>query len=146
MLIKKLVRFYKILESIVIDRGFLFNLDFYFSLYYVLKIKRKFFIVFYFQIDDQIKRQNNIIKQYFRVHVNFTQDNWIFLLSIIEFVYNSVEHISIVILFFEININYNSRKYYKKKSNSKFKALAILNHAKKLQRVNNTLRNTLRFT
>ena len=75
ILIKKLVRFHKILESIIIDRDSLFNLNFYFSLCYVLKIKRKLFIVFHSQIDDQIERQNSTMKQYFRAHVNFTQNN-----------------------------------------------------------------------
>ena len=145
MLIKKLVRFHEILESIVIDRDSLFNSSFYFSLYYVLKIKRKLFIIFYSQINDQIERQNSIMEQYLRAHVNFTQNNWVSLFSITKFVYNSVEHVSITMSLFEINIDYNSRKCYKKKSNSKFKAPTILNHAKKLQRVNNTLRDILRF-
>ena len=75
VIIKKIVKFHDVLKFIIIDRDFLFTSKFYFSFCYVLKIKRKLFTTFHFQIDDQTKRQNNIMKQYLRVHVNFTQND-----------------------------------------------------------------------
>ena len=73
--IREIVKFHDVSIFIIIDHEFLFTSTFYFSLCYVLKIKRKFFTIFHFQIDDQTKRQNNIMKQYLRAYVNFAQNN-----------------------------------------------------------------------
>ena len=75
VIIKKIVKYHDVSKFIMTDRDFLFISRFYSSLCYVLKIKRKLFTIFYFQIDDQTKRQNNIMKQYLRIHVNFTQND-----------------------------------------------------------------------
>ena len=56
VIIKKIIKFHDVSKFIIIDRDFLFTSKFYNSLYYVLKIKRKLFIVFHFQIDNQMKR------------------------------------------------------------------------------------------
>ena len=64
--IKKLIRHHDVLKFIVTNREFLFNVDFHFSLCYVLKIKRKLFTIFYSQTNDQTKRQFSCSK-WFRV-------------------------------------------------------------------------------
>ena len=56
---------------IVTNKGLLFIFKFWLLLYYFFDIKLKLSTAFYPQIDDQIKRQNSIIKVYSRVFVNF---------------------------------------------------------------------------
>ena len=63
-----------------------------------------------------------------------------------KFVYNNAKHAFINMLFFETNINYNSRKCYEKKSNSKQKTFVALNYAHELRRVNDVLRETMKST
>ena len=53
-----------------------------------------------------------------------------------KFIYNNAKHAFINMSLFETNINYNSRKCYEKKSNSKQKTFVALNYAYELRRVN----------
>ena len=75
VLIKEIIRYHELSTSIIIDRDSLFTSEYYSFLCYTLKIKKKTFTTFHSQIDEQTKRQNNIMKQYLRTYVNFAQDN-----------------------------------------------------------------------
>ena len=66
-----------------------------------------------------------------------------FFLFITKFAYNNASHTFTNVSFFEINIEYNSKKCYEEKSNFKFKASATLNQAKKFQRIDNVFRQIL---
>ena len=46
------------------------------------------------------------MKQYFRIYVNFEQNDWIILLFIIEFIYNNNINALINCSSFEINLNF----------------------------------------
>ena len=61
--IKEIIRYHEFFTIIIIDRDSLFTFEYYSFLYYALKIKKKTFTTFHSQIDEQTKRQNNIIKQ-----------------------------------------------------------------------------------
>ena len=71
VLIREIIRYHELSTSIIIDRDSLFTFEYYSFLCYALKIKKKTFTTFYSQIHKQTKRQNNIMKQYFRTYVNF---------------------------------------------------------------------------
>ena len=45
---KKIIKFYDIFASMIIDRNTIFTSKFYFILIYYLKIKHKFSTIFYF--------------------------------------------------------------------------------------------------
>ena len=75
VLIKEIIRYHELTTFIIIDRDSLFTFEYYSFLCYALKIKKKTSTAFHSQIDEQTKRQNNIMKQYFRAYVNFVQDN-----------------------------------------------------------------------
>ncbi len=49
-------------------------------------------IVFRFQTDEQTKRQNQTLKQYLKIYVNYQQNNWARLLFVIEYAYNNNWH------------------------------------------------------
>ena len=126
VLIKEIIQYHEFFSSIIIDRDSLFTSE-YFFLCYILKIKKKTFTTFYSQINEQTKRQNNIMKQYFRTYVNFAQNNWVFLFFMIEFAYNNANNVSIDILLFKINLNYNFRMIFEKNFDFKFRIFVALN-------------------
>ena len=72
---KKIIKFHDIFASMIIDRNTIFISKFYFTLIYCLKIKHKLLTIFYFQINDQTKKLNVFMKQYFRIYVNFEQND-----------------------------------------------------------------------
>ena len=130
--IRELVRIHDLLESIIIDKNLVFTSKYWSTLCYALKIKTKLFIAFHSQIDNQTKRQNNIMKQYFRFYINFEQNNWIKLLSIIEFVYNNVINAFTNTTFFETNQNYYSRMFFENNQKKKVKSMFAKNNVKHL--------------
>jgi hypothetical protein len=46
-------------------------------------------VVFHSKTNDQTKRQNKTLKQYFRCYVNYQQNDWTKWLSVVEYVYNN---------------------------------------------------------
>ena len=103
----------------------LFNSKFWLLLYYFLGIKNKLFRAFYPQTDGQTERQNNTIKTYLRVFINFEQNDWPRLLLIAEFAYNNTKNTSIGHILFELNCGYHLRMSYKKKVNFRFKSKSV---------------------
>ena len=79
-------------ENIMNDKNFVFINAFWSILCYHSKIKRRLNIVFHFQTNDLIERQNQILKHYLRIFVDDEQTQWTNHLSLIEFVYNNVRH------------------------------------------------------
>ena len=98
--------YFENVKNIVSNKDNLFTSDFWSTLCYRTRIKRKLSIVFHFQIDEQIERQNQILKHYLRCYCNCKQNNWDSLLSLIQFVYNYVKHASIELNSFEIAFDY----------------------------------------
>ena len=86
---------HEMMRSIISNREFLFTNNFWFTLCWNLRAKRKFSIVFHSQTDEQTERQNAVLEYYLRVYCNFKQNNWSKLLSMTQFVYNNSKHSSI---------------------------------------------------
>ena len=72
---------------------------------------------FYFQIDDQTKRQNQTLKYFFRVYCNDEQINWIVLLSLTEFVYQNAVQSTLNKNSFFCMYDYNSKIRYEIENN-----------------------------
>ncbi len=97
-------------KFIIFDRESLFTFNFWSNFCYHLRIKIRLNIVFYFQINEQTKRQNQTLKQYLKIYINYQQNNWTRLLFMIEYVYNNNWHNiikmnSFVILYRDDNIS-----------------------------------------
>ena len=75
ILIREVIRLHEFSSSITTNQNSIFTSKYHDALCYVLKIKFKLFIIYYFQTNDQTKRQNSIMKQYFKIFVNFEQNN-----------------------------------------------------------------------
>ena len=69
-------------------------------------IKVVIFIAYYLQTDGQTERLNQILEQYLRHYINYIQNNWVLLLLIMQFVYNTTLQKGIGILLFKANYGY----------------------------------------
>ena len=69
----------------------------------MLGIETKLSIAFYPQIDRQIERINQELKQYLRMYINYRQNNQSEWLATIEFVFNNKVHTATKSLLFKVN-------------------------------------------
>ena len=104
---------YKSSNNIVFDKKNLFTSNFWSILCYCAKIKRRLNIAFYSQIDEQIERQNQILKQYLRCYCNYKQNNWVALFCLIQFVYNNAKYTFTKLLLFKVVLNYELKFNWK---------------------------------
>ena len=98
--------------NIMNDRNFVFINAFWFSICYHARIKRRLNIVFYFQTNNLIERQNQIFETYLRIFVDAKQTIWINMLFMIEFVYNNVTHFFTNVSFYYFMYNYHFEIHY----------------------------------
>lgn len=76
-------------EEIISDRDKLFTSKFWQSLMAQLGTNHKLSTAFHPQTDGQTERLNQTLEQYLRSYVNKQQDNWVELLPLAQFAYNS---------------------------------------------------------
>ena len=95
LLWRKFVCRHEMMRNIISNRKFLFTNNFWFTLCWNLKTKRKLNIVFHSQTNEQTEKQNAVFEHYLRMYCNFKQNNWSKLLFMTQFVYNNSKHSSI---------------------------------------------------
>ena len=100
---------YDLFEFFVFDRDTQFTFDVWRHFCQMLRVDVKYFIAYYFEIDEQIERFNVIMKHYFRTFVNYMQNDWIKWLLDVEFAINNVFSIIIFVSLFLINSSQNFR-------------------------------------
>ena len=76
-------------EEIISDRDKLFTSRFWKSLMDQLGVKHKLSTAYHPQTDGQTERLNQTMEQYLRCFVNYQQNNWVKLLPMAQFAYNS---------------------------------------------------------
>lgn len=76
-------------KEIISDRDKLFTSKFWTSLTRQLGSKQKMSTSYHPQTDGQTERINQIVEQYLRFYLNYQQDNWVELLPLAQFAYNS---------------------------------------------------------
>jgi hypothetical protein len=89
-------------QEVVSDRGPQFTSEFWAELLYQLKVERKLSTAFHPQTDGQTERNNSTIEQYIRCYTNYEQDDWVRLIPLAEFAYNSAKHSSTGMAPFEV--------------------------------------------
>ena len=109
VIIDVVVRHHGLPDSIVTNRGSLFTLKFWSSLCYFLGIKRRLSTAFHPQTDGQTERQNSTMEAYLQAFVNFEQNDWARLLSMVEVAYNNAKNASTGHTSFELNCGYYPR-------------------------------------
>jgi hypothetical protein len=81
--------YYGLLDDSISDRGSQFILEFWQSLFKILKVKIKLSSTYHPQTNGQIESDNQILEQYLHCTINKHQDNWTKLLLLAKFVYNN---------------------------------------------------------
>ena len=76
-------------DDIISDRGTHFTSKFWQSLLKILQVKIKLSSAYHPQTDSQTERVNQVLEQYLQYSINYHQDNWVDLLSLMEFAYNN---------------------------------------------------------
>lgn len=76
-------------DEIISDRDKLFTSHFWTTLTASLGTKAKLSTAFHPQTDGQTERLNQTLEQYLRCYVNYRQTNWVQLLPLAQFAYNS---------------------------------------------------------
>jgi len=105
---------------------------------YHLLIKWKLSIAFHSCIDDQIKRQNQILETYLQAYCNNVQNNWVHLLAMTEFFYNNSVYIATSITSFFAIIERHSRMKFSVKNHLK-KSESVMNYAMRMKRLHKNL-------
>jgi len=78
-------------DKIVSDRDKLVIFKFWQSLTWQLGSKHKLFTTAHSQTDGQIEQTNQTLKQYLHCYINYQQNNWVELLPLAQFAYNSTK-------------------------------------------------------
>jgi len=138
LFLDKVVWYHKAFDDIVFDRDFVFTSYFWTSLCYHLLIKWKLSIVFHSCIDDQIKKQNQTLKTYLQAYCNDVQNNWVYLLIMIEFFYNNSVYIATSITSFFAITEKHSRMKFSIKNHLK-KSESIMNYTTRMKRLHKNL-------
>ena len=80
---------HKVFTEIISDKNMWFRSKFWQILTALKKIKTKINTTEHSQTNDQIKKLNQIMKQYLKCYMNYQQNNWIELLLTAQFTYNN---------------------------------------------------------
>jgi hypothetical protein len=98
-------------EDIISDRDKLFTSKFWKSLMALLGTNHKLSTAFHPQTDGQTERLNQTLEQYLRSYVNHQQDNWVQILPIAQFAYNSAMAEATKVSPFFANYGYQPEAY-----------------------------------
>ena len=112
MLLHYVFRIYDLLFSIISNRNDKFVSRVWKIFCKRLKIKYKLFIVFQFQIDNQIERTNQNVEIRLRQYYNYRQDDWIDWINIMKFADNNDVFVITKLISFFINKNYHFRMIF----------------------------------
>jgi len=87
--LRMIVANHELSDEIISNRDKLFTLKFWKSLMNQLKIHHKLFAAYHSQMNEQMKRMNQTLKQYLRCYINYRQNDWVQLLSVAQLIFNS---------------------------------------------------------
>ncbi len=87
--LRMIVANHELSDEIISDRNKLFTLKFWKSLVNQLKIHHKLLTAYHSQMNEQMKRMNQTLKQYLRCYINYRQNDWVQLLSVAQLTFNS---------------------------------------------------------
>jgi hypothetical protein len=97
---------HSVLEEVISDRDKLFTSKFWAALAAYIGMKRKLTTAFHPQTNGGNERMNQVVEAYLRCYVNYEQNNWVPLLPIAQFSYNSSVTETTQISLFRANYRY----------------------------------------
>src|SRR2546430_14556188 len=98
-------------KTVISDRGTIMNSKFWKTLTVRLGIQWKPSTAYHPQTDGQPEQLNQTLEQYLRCYVDQEQDNWVSLLPLAQFAYNSAESSTTKMSPFYANYGYNPEPY-----------------------------------
>ena len=87
--LRNIVSLHGMPREIISDRGSVFVSKFWQGLITQLGVQHKLSTAYHPQTDGQTERLNQTLEQYLRSYVNYQQDDWVGLLPLAQFAYNS---------------------------------------------------------
>ena len=99
---------YRFSDIIISDHDFQFISNFWKKFCKILDTKLKLSTAHHFQINDQTEIINQHIIQHLCSYVNYYQNDWSKLLSIVNFAAVTLSHESTNLFFFKMKLNYES--------------------------------------
>ena len=92
LLVEHLFTRFGVPNNMISDRGLLFTSKFWRNVSEILKFDHNLSTAFHPQTDGQTERVNQELEHFLRCYLNFTQDNWVQLLQMANYAYNSNIH------------------------------------------------------
>ncbi len=87
--LRMIIANHELSDEIILNKDKLFTLKFWKLLMNQLEIHHKLFTAYHLQMNKQMKRMNQTLKQYLRCYINYRQNDWVQLLSIAQLTFNS---------------------------------------------------------
>jgi len=115
-------KLHRLPESIISDRGVQFAVEMMKELNHLLGIQTKLSTAYHSQIDGQIERINQELKQYLRVFIDHRQEQWPDWLGTAEFAYNNKIYATTKILPFKANYGQDPRMGFEERRKEKYEA------------------------
>jgi len=109
-------------ESIVLDRGMQFTVGIIKELNKLLGIQTKLSTAYHPQINRQIERINQELKQYLRVFIDYRQEQWPDWLGTTKFAYNNKIHSATKVSLFKANYGQDPQMGFEGERKGKFEA------------------------
>jgi hypothetical protein len=128
-------------KKIVSDRGLVFISQITRKLDHQLGIRLHPSTAFHPQTNGQCKTANKAVEQYLRIFVSYHQDDWVQLLPTAKFAHNNHDHVSTGISPFKANYGFNLS--YGQVPSAKQCLLVVVEHLKKLSKVQDKLKECL---
>ncbi len=107
--LRMIVANHELSDEIISNRDKLFTLKFWKFLTNQLEIHHKLLTAYYSQMNEQIKRMNQTLKQYLRCYINYRQNDWVQLLSVAQLTFNSTTTKVISMSSFFANYEFESK-------------------------------------
>ena len=128
-------------KELISDRGVLFTSKFWRALMGQLGVNHKLSTAYHPQTDGQTERLNQTMEQYLRSYISYQQDDWVELLPLAQFAYNSSKSEATGLSPFFANYGYEPEAYHPPRDHDTMPRATI--HVKKLASLHNHLREVL---
>lgn len=113
LFIQNVWKLHELSKTIILNKNSQFILLFWQFFCRISNIKTKLSTIFHFITDEQNENFNQKMKQYLRVYVNYQQNDWSDWLSMIKYVSNALNFISIKLSSFFVNYKFKFRMSFK---------------------------------
>ncbi len=128
-ILQELISNHELSKEFITDRDKLFTSKFWETLTAELRINYKMLTAYHSQTNEQSEQMNQTVEMYLRHYVNKNQNNWVQLLSTVQFVYNNTQNKTTEETPFWANYEYNLKVWQELQAHKSQSQKTILNIA-----------------